>query len=113
LDDAAAILGNFGHECAGFTAMQEVKPVVAGSRGGYGWPMWTGPRRRAYEAYCKRNGLDPTGDKANYAYVFVELKGPERKAIPAVLEAVGLEAKVKAFELAFERAGAKHYASRN
>lgn len=113
LDDAAAILGNFGHECAGFTAMQEIKPVVEGSLGGYGWPMWTGPRRRAYEAYCRRNKLDPSSDKANYAYVFVELKGPEKHAIPALLKARTLADKVKAFERAYERAGAKHYPSRN
>lgn len=110
---SAAILGNIGHECAGFTAMQEIKPTVAGSRGGFGWPMWTGPRRRNFEAYCKRNKLDPASDQANYAYMFVELSGSEKKAIAAVKAAIGLEAKVKAFELAYERAGAKHYASRN
>lgn len=113
LDDVAAIVGNFGYESAGFTALQELKPVVKGSLGGYGWPMWTGPRRRAYEAYCQRNGLDPASDKANYAYVFVELSGDYNYAVAAVKKAVGLQAKVKAFELAYERAGVKHYASRN
>lgn len=113
LDDAAAILGNLGHESGGLAQLQELKPVVAGSRGGYGWPQWTGSRRRAYEAYCRRNGLDPASDKANYGYLFVELTGPEKKAIAAVTAARGLEAKVRAFELAFERAGVKHYASRN
>lgn len=113
VDDTAAILGNLGHECAGFTKLQEVKPVVAGSRGGYGWAQWTGPRRRAYEAWCKAQKLDPASDAANYGYLVVELRGPEKKAIPAVVKAVGLNAKVKAFELAFERAGAKHYDSRN
>lgn len=113
LDDAAAIVGNFGHESAGFTALQEIAPTVKGSRGGYGWPMWTGPRRRAYEAYCQRNGLDPASDKANYAYVFVELSGEYDYAVAAVKKAVGLQAKVKAFELAYEGAGVKHYASRN
>ncbi len=113
LDDVAAIVGNFGHESAGFTALQEIKPVVKGSRGGYGWPMWTGPRRKAYEAYCKRNGLNPASDGANYAYVFVELTGEYAYAIAAVKKAVGLANKVKAFELAYERAGVKHYPSRN
>lgn len=55
-EDAAAIVGNLGHESQGFTAMQEFKPVVAGSRGGWGWAQWTGPRRRAFEAYCARTG---------------------------------------------------------
>lgn len=112
IDDSAAILGNIGHECGGFSKMQEEKPTKPGSRGGFGWPQWTGPRRRQYEAYCKRNNLDPRSDIANYKFMFVELMTTEKHAIPAVVKANGLEAKVKAFELAFERAGVKHYPSR-
>lgn len=41
--DAAAVCGNIGRETNGLTVMQEVKPTVPGSRGGYGWPQWTGP----------------------------------------------------------------------
>lgn len=115
LDDlsAAAIVGNLGHESGGFRFLQEKKPLVPGSKGGYGWAQWTGPRRRQYEAYCKRNSLDPASDKANYGFLFVELMGSEKAAIPAVKAAVGLAAKVKAFEMKFERAGIKHYDSRN
>ncbi|MBJ3784016.1 phage tail tip lysozyme [Devosia sediminis] len=113
--DAAAILGNLGHECAGFTKLQEMKPTVPGSRGGYGWPQWTGPRRRAYEAYCKRTGKDPASDEANYAYLFIELKGiegSEKAAIGKTIAAEGLDNKVVAFEQAFLRAGVKHYPER-
>ncbi|TIX69845.1 MAG: hypothetical protein E5V25_10915, partial [Mesorhizobium sp.] len=101
LDDAAAILGNIGHECLGFTAMQEIKPTVPSSRGGFGWAMWTGPRRRNFEAYCTRNGFKTTDDRANYGFLFSELKGPERGAIGKLKAANGLNAKVKAFELAW------------
>ena len=110
--DAAAVFGNFGYECAGFTKLQEMKPVVKGSKGGYGWPQWTADRRRAYEAYCRRNNLDPASDEANYAYVFVELTGPEKHAIPKLKRAKTLKGKVEAFEKAFERAGVKAYAKR-
>lgn len=115
VDDAAAIVGNLGHESGGFTSMQEIRPTVAGSRGGYGWAQWTGPRRRAFEAWCKQEGLSPADDEANYRYLVVELRGPEKKAIGKLAAAKSLADKVKAFELAFERAGAntKHYASRN
>jgi hypothetical protein len=112
LEDACAILGNLGHESGGFKFLQEKKPMVPGSAGGYGWAQWTGPRRRLYEAYCKRNGLDPASDKANYGYLFVELKGSERAAISAVKAASTLSEKVIAFEKHFERAGIKHYDSR-
>jgi len=111
-EEGIAITGNLGCECLGFTRLQEIAPTVKGSRGGYGWPQWTGPRRRAYEAYCARNKLDPASDAANYAYLFLELKGSEARAIPAVLKAKGRAAKVKAFELSFLRAGVKNYASR-
>lgn len=110
--DAAAVFGNFGHESNGFTSLQEKSPTVAGSRGGYGWAQWTGPRRRAYEAYCARNGKDPAAPASNYAFVFVELTGPEAHAIGALTDAATLYQKVEAFEMAFERAGIKHYASR-
>lgn len=112
VEEAGAILGNLGHESAGFKFLQELKPLVPGSRGGYGWAQWTGPRRVAFEAYCKRNNLDPASDKANYGWLFNELKGSEKAAIPALKKAHGLEAKVRAFEAAFERAGVKHYESR-
>lgn len=114
-EDAAAIMGNLGHESAGLTILQEIKPVVPGSKGGYGWAQWTGPRRRAFEAYCARTGKDPASDEANYAYLFLELKGiegSEKNAIPLLKAAEGLDAKVEAFERAFLRAGVKHYPSR-
>lgn len=115
VEDAAAIVGNAGHESLGFTALQEFKPVVAGSRGGWGWMQWTGPRRRAFEAYCKRTGKDPASDEANYAWLFLELKGiegTEGRALAKTVAADGLNNKVEAFERAFLRAGVKHYDSR-
>lgn len=112
IEDAAACAGNAGHESNGFTAFQEVKPTVKGSRGGYSWFQWTGPRRRKFEAYCKANDLALTSDEAAIGYTIVELKGPERAAVAKTAQANGLEAKVKAFEMAFERAGIKHYDSR-
>jgi len=113
--DAAAIVGNAGHESLGFTALQEFKPVVKGSKGGWGWMQWTGPRRRAFEAYCARTGKDPASYDANYAWLFLELKGiegTEGKAIAKTVAAKDLPTKVVAFEKAFLRAGVKHYDSR-
>jgi hypothetical protein len=112
VEDAAAVFGNAGHESKGLTDDQEDKPVVKGSRGGANWMQWTGPRRRALEAYCARNGLDPNSDEAAYKWLFLELKGAEKAAIPALLKAKTLKGKVEAFEKAFLRAGVKHYPSR-
>ena len=116
VEDAAAILGNLAHECNGFRTLQETKPTVAGSRGGWGWAQWTGPRRRQFEAWCLRKAYSPSSDVANYSFLYRELKGlegePSLKAVKATKAASGLRAKVIAFELAFLRAGIKHYDSR-
>lgn len=113
--DAAAIIGNSGHESGGFKSLQEIKPVVKGSRGGYGIMQWTGPRRRAYEAYCERNGLNPADMNTNYAFLFVELKGAEGKSgkvIQRVAAAQTLEKKVEVFMREFLRPGIPHLESR-
>lgn len=110
--DAAACAGNGGHESGGFASLQETNPTVAGSKGGYGWFQWTGPRRRKFEAWCKANGVNPSSDEASIQYVIVELKGEQKAAVRATAKAAGLDAKVKAFEASFERAGVKHYDSR-
>ena len=112
LEDAAAIIGNAGHESGGFKSLQEITPMVAGSRGGYGIMQWTGPRRREYEAYCRRNKLSPSDMDTNYAFLFTELKGPEGKVIPALKAAVGLDKKVEVFSKIFLRPGIPHMDSR-
>lgn len=110
--DAAAVLGNIGGETGGFKLMQEVKPLVKGSRGGWGWCQWTGPRRRAFESWCKEQRLSVESDEANYGFLRHELKTSERKTIAAVAAAGTLEAKTIAFERSFERAGIPHHDSR-
>lgn len=112
VEDAAAVFGNFGHESKGLTDDQEDNPTVSGSRGGLNWAQWTGPRRRAMEAYCKRNSLDPNSDIAAYKWLWNELRGSEKRAIQALVNADGLENKTVAFERAFLRAGVKHDDSR-
>jgi hypothetical protein len=108
---AAGILGNIGHECLGFTQMQELRPV-GGGRGGFGWCQWTGPRRRAFEAFAREHELDLKSDEANYNFLRHELKTSERATVPAVKAAATLEAAVRAFQVKFERPGVPHPAPR-
>ncbi|WP_156389814.1 phage tail tip lysozyme [Methylobacterium sp. Leaf465] len=110
---AAGIVGNIGHECAGFRIMQEVKP--RGGRGGYGWCQWTGDRRQRFERECAANGLDSTSDRANYHFLKLELSSRPRYAdsISAVREAKNLPEAVRIFEKSFEKAGVKHYDRRD
>lgn len=112
-EDAAAILGNLGHESAGLKPnINEKNPLVKGSRGGYGWAQWTGARRRNFENFAQKNNLDLASDEANYQFLVHELKGTESGALKALRNTSGLEAKTKMFESKYERAGIKHYDSR-
>lgn len=102
---AAGLLGNLGHESGGFQALQERRPAVKGSRGGWGLAQWTGPRRRAMEAWCRTMGLDPADPEANYGYLCEELRGSEAAALVALRRTATLEAATETFCRLFERPG--------
>jgi hypothetical protein len=112
VEDAAAIMGNAGHESGGLVLMQELRPTVLGSRGGLGWFQWTGPRRRAFETWAAKQGFSPASDEANIGFLFYELHSSEARALDALRAAQGLDAKVKAFENAYERSSVKAYIKR-
>lgn len=71
---AAGFVGNLDYETGGFKFMQEIEPLVPGSRGGFGFAQWTGPRRKQFENWSKENSLDLASYEANKGYLFHELK---------------------------------------
>lgn len=109
---AAGVFGNLGHESGGFRLLQEIKPVVKGSRGGYGWAQWTGPRRTQFETWCAQRKLIPSTDEASYGYLCQELRGPEAGAITALRKAHDLSSATDAFCRTFERPGIVNLPSR-
>ncbi|WP_187275091.1 phage tail tip lysozyme, partial [Methylobacterium sp. WL120] len=110
-EQAAGIVGNLGHESAGFTAYQEANPR-GGGRGGAGWAQWTGPRRRQFEAWAAAKGLDPKSDAASYGFLKHELNTTESGALAAVRKQSSVQGATVAFENGFERAGVKNWGSR-
>lgn len=94
---SCGIFGNIGGETGGFASLQENKPVIAGSRGGYGWLQWTGPRRRKYEAWCKSNRLDPAADETNYLYLVQETRTDEKHSLEQLNKTETLEAATETF----------------
>jgi tail lysozyme len=104
---AAAILGNIGHECAGFTLLQEKNPI-RGGRGGWGWCQWTGPRRKEFEAWATDRGLDFSGDRANYGFLLHELQGSQASSIRRLREAQNLSGATADFMNTFERPAAQY-----
>jgi hypothetical protein len=105
---ACGLFGNSGTETGGFKHLQELKPVVAGSRGGYGWMQWTGPRRRAYEAWCRTNNLNPADDETNYRYLVHECKTDEARSITQLRKTTTVEAAAETFMLLNLRPGVPH-----
>ena len=68
---AAGLVGNLAYETGGFKADAEGRPLAG--RGGYGYAQWTGPRRRAFEAFAAQRGLAPSSHEANVAFLKHEL----------------------------------------
>lgn len=81
---AAGFAGNLAHESGNFNTLQEINPTVKGSRGGYGWAQWTGPRRREFESWAAQNNLDPSSPEANYGFLKTELQGNEGAVLKAL-----------------------------
>lgn len=77
---AAAWMLNFKDESGLNPGINEIAPLVAGSRGGYGLYQLTGPRRRAYEAYATERGLPFDSIDAQLDFMMTELQGPEARA---------------------------------
>lgn len=111
-EQAAGIVGNLGHETGRFKHMQELNPVVAGSKGGWGWAQWTGPRRTAFMNWTNARKLDPSGYEANYGFLIHELTGLEKRALDALRKTKTVDEATVTFENTFERAGIKSYDSR-
>jgi hypothetical protein len=111
---AIGVVGNLAYESGGFSTLQEKKPVVPGSRGGYGYAQWTGPRRKAFEKYAKDNALDINSYEANYGYLKAELNSKEYKPLLKVLrDTTNIPFATQTFSAQFLRPGFKNYGQRD
>lgn len=110
---AAGVVGNLDHESAGFGTLQEVNPIVPGSRGGFGYAQWTGPRRREFEAWAAARGLDPTSYEANYGFLNYEMSSTwESRVVPQLKRTTTVEDSARVFQDVFLRPGIPHTQSR-
>ena len=79
---AAGFVGNLWHETGGFKYMQEIRPIVKGSKGGLGFAQWTGRRRDNFESYLKQEGKEDTASyDANYGFLKRELDTTESRVL--------------------------------
>ena len=103
---AAGIAGNFDHETGGFKFMQELKPVVPGSKGGLGFAQWTGPRRKAFESWAKENNLDTNTYEANFGFFIHEVQNTnEGRFLEDLQEAETVEDSTRIFSEQYLRPG--------
>jgi len=110
---AAGIVGNLAHETGGFQDMQEISPLVEGSRGGFGFAQWTGPRRVAFEKWADENNLDPSSYEANKGYLIHELKNtPEGRVLKDLAGVEDAQQAAQIFSDKFLRPGIPHTNSR-
>ncbi|MBY3614986.1 MULTISPECIES: phage tail tip lysozyme [Rhizobium] len=113
-EQAAGVVGQLGQESVGFSTLQEANPLVPGSRGGYGYAQWTGPRRKAFETWTAENKLDPSSYEGNYGFLKNELMNtPEGVVLDALRKAPDARTAGRIFTDQFLRPGVPHYDSRD
>ena len=77
---AQGFVTNFKDESGLNPGINEIAPIVPGSRGGYGLYQLTGPRRRQYEAWAAENGFDLADPNAQLDFMMMELNTTEKGA---------------------------------
>lgn len=110
---AAGVVGNLAHESAGFNTLQEIDPLIEGSRGGFGYAQWTGPRRKQFEEWSASQGLDPSSYEANKGFLVHELKNtPEKRVLDSLKKTKTADQAARVFSDEFLRPGIPHTDSR-
>jgi hypothetical protein len=92
---AAGITGNLARETGNFRYLQEMNPLVEGSRGGIGYSQWTGPRRVAFEDWAGDRDLNSY--EVNYGYLVEELTGQYARVVDKVLATESAEEAANVF----------------
>lgn len=109
---ADAFVMNFQDESGLNPGINERNPIVPGSRGGFGLAQWTGPRRRALEAFAAQRGTTPGDTNTQLDFLMSELQGPEAKAWQAIQSAPTTGGAAAAIVNNFLRPAENHRASR-
>ena len=109
---ADAFVMNFKDESNLNPGINEANPIVPGSRGGFGLSQWTGPRRKALEAFAAQKGVAPSDAEMQLDFLMSELKGPEKAAAQAIMSAPDTGSAAAAIVNKFLRPAEEHRASR-
>jgi hypothetical protein len=81
---ATAFAWNMKDESGLDAGINEIEPLVEGSRGGFGLYQLTGPRRVAYEEFARKRGVNAADPDAQLDFMMNELKTTERRAAKSI-----------------------------
>ena len=109
---ADAFIMNMQDESGLRTDINERNPIVPGSRGGFGLAQWTGPRRRALEAFAAERGVPVSDKNLQLDFLMQELQGPEARAGQRIMSAQDTPTAAAAILNDFLRPAEQHRAER-
>lgn len=109
---ANGFIANFKDESNLNPGINEAAPVVPGSRGGFGLAQWTGPRRKALEAFAASQGKPVDDLDVQLDFLMTELSGSEAGAGAAIMSAKNAPEAAAAIVNNFLRPAEQHRASR-
>lgn len=81
---AEGFVMNFQDESGLNPGINEIEPLVPGSRGGFGLSQWTGPRRKQLEAFAAQNGKSVADPNLQMDFLMTELQGSESNAAKSI-----------------------------
>ena len=100
--------GNFAVESGFDAGINERNPLVEGSRGGFGYAQWTGPRRRQLEAFAQANGAPVHDPNVQLDFLMHELATTEKGAAQAIFAAQDPATAARLVSEKFLRPGIPH-----
>lgn len=102
---AQGIVANMIAESRLDPGINEIAPLVPGSRGGFGLNQWTGPRRVQYEQFARDRGARPDDWRTQLDFTLWELGNTERGAGEALRGARDAEEAARIYSERFLRPG--------
>lgn len=105
---AVGAVAGMGAESGFDPGINEIAPVVPGSRGGYGLNQWTGPRRRQFEAFAAERGAPLDDLDTQLDFTVWELNNTETAARDALYAASSPDEAISIYETKFLRPGVPH-----
>lgn len=109
---ALGFAGNFKVESRFDPGINEIAPLVEGSRGGFGLAQWTGPRRRQLEAYAAEKGRNVADPDLQMDFLMLELGSTEKAAAERIFAASDPAEAARLVSTEFLRPGIPHLDAR-